>query len=313
MKIAILGTGALGCLLAAKLQKGHEVVMFGNWETQKEAIRSDGLWFTDLEEQQLKVSVRIGEIMEEGPRFDLVLVLVKSYQTKRVALDAARLIHLKNPEARVITLQNGLGNAALLETQVPGRVLVGTTTVAAKIQKPGQVAHTGKGAVMLPRTTPEHLVQLFKKAGFEVKITLNIESLIWTKLAVNAAINPITAMLRVQNGELLDHPESLKWMKAICAEVEAVARMQGIKIEPHPIFPYVKEVAAQTAKNRSSMLSDVETGRPTEIEAICEKVIEIAEDQGIAVPYLKQVYAGVKAAEQGRKFDFSELPLLIHN
>lgn len=281
--------------------------MFGNWEEQKRAIAQNGLHFTDLLGDTTEIKIRLGNVLEEKAQYDLVLVLVKSYQTAHVAKTAADLLHLKNPEAIILSLQNGLGNKESLEKMMPGKVFAGTTTLGARLDGLGSVIHTGDGDIALSEDCPKAIQEVFLDAGLSLRLEKDLNSIIWTKLAVNAAINPLTAMLRVKNKVLAEEETCRNWMKAICKEIECIAKRQSIQLSPKPVYPFVLSVAERTAENRSSMLSDIESGRPTEIDAICEKLIEMAEEDGIAVPFLKHAYTGVKAAELGKIFSIKDL------
>jgi 2-dehydropantoate 2-reductase len=118
-------------------------------------------------------------------------------------------------------------------------------------------------------------------ARFNVQIVDDAQSLIWGKLVVNAAINPLTALLRVPNGELLERSSAREMMRTLASEVAQVAEAESIRLPfPDPIAA-VEEVARKTAANHSSMLQDVLRGAPTEIDAICGAVVRVAQKHNI--------------------------------
>lgn len=312
MKIAILGTGSLGCFFAARLNAVAEVHLFGHWEKQKAHIREHGLRYQDLDGKQSTAVLHVSEVEKYPKYFDLVLVLVKSFQTKLAAKEASQLLNTNSAIAKVLSLQNGLGNReALQEVCGENHVFAGSTTQAARIQELGVVVNTGNGEIYLPKDFSNEVMLLFEQAGFVVKAEKNMEGILWTKLAINAAINPLTAMLRVNNGALLDHEITEKCLVGLAKEVQAVAQKSGISLTVKSVANEAKRIAEITAKNRSSMLSDIDLGRQTEIAAICGAVIEQGEKVGVPTPLNRHVYRMVKAAESDRRFNLEDLEQLF--
>jgi 2-dehydropantoate 2-reductase len=125
---------------------------------------------------------------------------------------------------------------------------------------------------------------LLAAAGFEVRIAPGVTALLWGKLVVNAAINPLTALLRVPNGALLERPTTRALLAETASEAAAVAAAQNVTLPyPDPVA-MVTSVAQRTAANRSSMLQDVLRGAPTEIDAINGAVVRTAEQLGVPAP-----------------------------
>jgi len=312
MKIAILGTGSLGCYFAAKLHPVGEVHLFGHWEMQKEAIRKMGLHYQGLDGKIIAVSIRVSEISEYSKYFDLVLVLVKSFQTQQAAKEAIQLLNPDSSIGKVISLQNGLGNVEKLQVLFDkDQVIGGATNQAARVAEPGLVLNTGAGTSYLPKSTPLDIIALFEEAQIDLKLEADISGILWTKLAINAAINPLTSILQVPNGKLLEDTVSLKLMKALAAEVQAVAKGSGISLIVSDAGKEAVKVAEQTAQNRSSMLHDIDLGRQTEIDAICGSVIEQGEKVGVKTPLNRQVYRMVKAAESDTHYSLKDLAKLL--
>jgi 2-dehydropantoate 2-reductase len=221
------------------------------------------------------------------------LVLVKSWQTGRVA---QQLRNCLSAQGRVLTLQNGLGNHQEL-SKVLGlaRVFQGVSTVGGTLIGPGRVQPGGQGTITIEansQTAP--FFELFGRAGFMVEKSFEIETLIWGKLVINAAINPLTAILNLPNGELLTRPQTRKLMALASYEVAAVAAAEDIQLPYDDVAAAVEEVAQLTARNHSSMLQDVRRGAPTEIEAINGAVIKVAAQNGVPVPVNRTLYLLVK-------------------
>jgi 2-dehydropantoate 2-reductase len=125
------------------------------------------------------------------------------------------------------------------------------------------------------------------------------DSLVWGKLAINAAINPLTALLRIPNGELLARPSARSLMAAAAREAAAVATALGVRLAYPDPAAAVEAVARLTAANHSSMLQDVLRGAPTENDAICGPAVEAGERCGVSTPVLRTLGLLIKALEEG--------------
>jgi 2-dehydropantoate 2-reductase len=229
----------------------------------------------------------------------MALFLVKSWQTREAA---RRLAECLAPDGIALTLQNGLGNLELLEAELGRtRVALGVTTLGATLLGPGRVRVGGTGATYVaPHPRLEPLVDLLQVAGFEVHPADDLDSLVWGKLVVNCAINPLTALLEVPNGELLERPGSRQVMHEAARETAGVAEAIGVRLPyPDPI-EQVEAVARRTAGNLSSMLQDVRRGAPTEIDAINGAVVGVAQGAGVPVPVNRTLWNLVRAKVHGR-------------
>jgi 2-dehydropantoate 2-reductase len=227
---------------------------------------------------------------------DVLVFLTKSYDTRATA-HSIPLAGLVRPDGGVVlTLQNGMGNREVLQASLqptqtgsgPGAVpvvLQGITDVGALLTQPGEVRHTGTGNTFLPQhRLMNHMRDRLAQAGLEVAVTEDIDKRAWMKLMVNAAINPLTALLRIPNGRLMSNPHLLDLAAEVVDEGVAVARASQVHLPSlfeltgedaqawdevrRRVFGYVQKVATATAHNRSSMLRDVECGRRTEIDFI---------------------------------------------
>ena len=283
-ELLIVGTGAMGSLFAARLAAaGHAVTMLGSWQAGLEAIRSNGISLIDAAGMERRLPVRVTDDPLECAGAKYALVLVKAWQTERAARQLAEFLP---PEGLAVTLQNGLGNReTLIQSLGPGRVALGVTTSGATLTRPGQVKTGGEGPISIeqnPALGP--LVDALRSADFKVQIVQEARSLIWGKLVINSAINPLTALLRVPNGELLARPSARALMQALADETAQVARAENINLPFSDPAAAAEDVADRTAANRSSMLQDIQRGAPTEIDAICGAIVEIAQKHGIPTP-----------------------------
>ena len=211
------------------------------------------------------------------------LVLVKSWQTERAAKQLQSSLH---QQGIALSLQNGLGNHQKLSDILGAkRVFTGVTTSSATLISPGRVRSGGEGTISFGASDRlEPFRERFTKAGFVVETTSSMDPLIWGKLAINAAINPLSAIWRVSNGELVCQQSTRKLMATAAREVQAVARVRGINLPFEDVVKAVEGVATRTAQNRSSMLQDVLRGAPTEVDAINGEVIKAANKAGVPVP-----------------------------
>jgi 2-dehydropantoate 2-reductase len=123
----------------------------------------------------------------------------------------------------------------------------------------------------------------------------NIQSLVWGKLVVSSALNPLTALLRIKNGEILESPQAMVLMGKLAQETAKVAKAMGISLPFTNPERAVEEVARRTGENLSSMLQDVLRGMPTEIDAINGAVIQIAKNKNLQVPVNQTMWSLIKA------------------
>jgi 2-dehydropantoate 2-reductase len=221
-------------------------------------------------------------------------VLVKSWQTRRAAQQLAECLA---EDGLALTLQNGVGNREELARQLgENRVALGVTTAGATLLGPGRVRPAGEGVVSLgahPRLAP--LAGLLRSAGFVVENAPDANVLLWGKLVINAAINPLTALLGVLNGELLVRPSARLLMQSVALEAAAVAEVSGVHLPyPDPVAA-AETVARRTAANRSSMLQDIQRRAPTEIDAICGAIVQAGDEVSVPVPVNRTVLHLVKA------------------
>ncbi len=286
-RVTIVGTGAMACLVGARLASVAKVTLTGSWAEGINALRTSGIRVEDPSGLRT-ASVAAVQWGEATVPADLVLVLVKAWQTPNVA---DRLHHLRKPDGFVLTLQNGLGNLELLG---PGAGL-GVTYQGAALLGPGRVLPGGEGTTWI--AGPEWTVELFRKAGMsaETADAAKAESLLWGKLVVNCAINPLTAILRIPNGEVLRLPDVRLLSTRAALECAAVAKAKGIALPFCDPAEKTLEVARQTASNRSSMLQDVVRGAPTECEAISGAVARWGAILGVPTPVNETLYYLVRS------------------
>lgn len=284
----------MACLFGARLSPHADVTLLGSWTEGLAALQHAGI---RLEagglETRHPVRVTSDPLDCRGARF--ALVLVKSWQTRRTAEMLAECLA---PDGVALTLQNGLGNLEILQ-QVLGdeRAALGVTTMGATLRGPGLVRAGGIGPTYVGRhPRVEAYLPILSQAGFGVEVEDDVESLLWGKLAVNAGINPLTALLGVPNGELLDDPDARAVMGEAARETASVAVARGVRLPYLDPVAQVEAVAERTRSNQSSMLQDMLRGALTEIDAINGAVTAAGDAVGVATPVNRTLWRLVRAA-----------------
>ncbi len=297
MDILIVGTGALATLFAARLtEAGHDMTLLGTWKEGLNALRKNGARLVDTNGDEKQFKVQATDDLRDCLDARYVIVLVKSWQTERAA---KQLVEYLAEDAIVLTLQNGLGNYEMLARHLgDNRVILGTITIGATLLEAGLVKEGGEGSISIEQNQAlGPLGAALRSAKFNVEIIEDAQSLVWGKLVVNAAINPLTALLRITNGELLERRSAREMMGKLAQEAAQIARAENIRLPFIDPVNAAEEVARKTATNRSSMLQDVLRRAPTEIDAICGAVVRTAQRHGIETPVNWACWKLVKALE----------------
>lgn len=300
-KIVIVGPGALGCLFAGLLsQGGHELWLLDKHPERARHLSLEGLTILDGP-QKKNCMIKASADAEEPGIARLVVVCVKAYDTEAAAERARPLV---GDQTDVLSLQNGLGNVeALVRVFGVERVLGGTTAQGANLVAPGQVRHAGRGETVIGEpeggtTRAEAVAEIFNSIGIQTRVTTDLEGLIWSKLVINAAINPLTAILKVRNGALPSLESARAIMAGTVEEAVAICRRKGIQLLFDDPLARAVQVAEATAENISSMLQDVRAKRRTEIDYINGAAAREAEALGMAAPVNLALARVVTAIEQ---------------
>jgi 2-dehydropantoate 2-reductase len=293
--ILIVGSGALACLFAARLAaSGQQVNMLAGWPEGLAALQKDGATLLSADGARQSYAVTVSGDQADFAGAHIALVLVKSWQTQR----AAQQLQACLAEGGVaLTLQNGLGNREILAAVLGDeRVAAGVITTGATLVAPGVVRWGGEGVISLgehPRLGD--LPQTLQQAGFKVVTGQDVASLAWSKLVINAAINPLSAVLDVANGELLTRPSAQELSAQLAQEAAAVASAQGVALTFADPVVAAQDVARRTAANSSSMRQDMQRGAQTEIDAICGAIVRAGAAAGVPTPVNEVMWKLVSA------------------
>jgi 2-dehydropantoate 2-reductase len=290
MKVVVLGgAGAMGGVFGGLLARaGHEVALVDVWAEAVDAINADGLRLQESSGAEETIRVRaVTQAVDAGPA-DLVVVFVKCYDTE----PAVRAIApLKNDHTLVLSLQNGWGNGSRIGAIVgEDRVLVGVTYHSATVLGPGRVQHTGRGPTLigdLNGTASERAVSLaadLSTAGLAASATGDVIKEIWAKLALNAAVLPVAALLGFRAAQLIEHEGTQDLMRALLRETVTVANKQGIAVDYDERWQAITSLLRRAAAAKPSMLQDVERRRRTEVEVINGAVVAAGRRVDVPTP-----------------------------
>lgn len=280
MEVVVYGAGSLGSLFGGLLAQTHEVTLVGR-EPHVAAVRNSGLEVVGIETLE---TTPLATTDGTGLQGDLALVTVKAYDTPTAARELAT-----GEFDAALSFQNGMGNEETLAEVLACPVLAGTTSHGAIRTEPGVVKWTGRGDVTVGPwgstgiDVAEHAGAAFREVGVEPTVEPEMRTRLWEKLAVNAAINPTTALARIRNGEVFAGPTA-ECAHTAARETARVARADGVELTDERAVERARTVARETSENRSSMYQDVLAGKRTEVDAVSGFVADRADQDGLEVP-----------------------------
>jgi 2-dehydropantoate 2-reductase len=304
MKIAIIGSGAMGGVFGGLLaQGGHDVTLVDIWQEGVDAINQRGLRIDDKAGASETVKVRATTNASDAGVVDLVLVFVKCYHTEAAVTAAKGII---GPKTAVLSLQNGWGNAGRIAAVVGAdKVLVGVTYHSATLAGAGHVQHMAKGMTHMgglggaaDMRLPE-IAAAFTRAGIETQVSPTIREQIWSKLALNVCSLPTSSLLNCYAGDLVQRPGTVALMQNLLREVVAVATELGIKLDYQERWTAISTLLEKAATAKASMLQDVLAKRRTEIDVINGAIIAEGGRLGLATPCNEALVHLIKALEDG--------------
>ena len=322
MRIVVAGAGAIGGYVGARLARaGADVVLFARGP-HLQAMRERGLRVISPDgDFEVKPQVT-GDLNAIG-QADVVFLGVKAHSLTALA---PQLRPLLGPDTIVVSTQNGIPwwyfqayggqlDGLRLERVDPGgviaasieprRVLGSLAYFSTDVAEPGVIHHTEGNRISVGEpdgTRSERARQIAEAliaAGFRCPITTRFRHEIWVKLLGNVAFNPISALTGATLVEMVRHPEVSRLIRDVMAEAEAVAAKLDIEL---PISIDQRMAGAEkVGAHKTSMLQDLEAGRPLELEAVVGAVVELADRLGVAVPATRAIYASTKLLDEKRR------------
>lgn len=304
MRILIAGAGAVGGFFGAVLTRaGHDVAFLARGANLA-ALRATGITVESIDgDFHVPRLTAVDDVAGLAP-FDLVLFTVKSYDTAAVARQIAPAVR---PDTIVLSLQNGIENETLLAAVLDLPPLMGAMTeIGAELVAPGVVRHVAEGTIFFGEITGHesqrgrNLAALLGAAGIRHHFSRDILVQLWNKLMWNAAHNAVTAITRTTAGAAAALPATAAVLRAAMHEVVAVARAQGILLDPQRVEAVVAFSRERLGALRTSMLQDMERGRRLEYDAINGAVVRFGEAVDVPTPVNRTLYGLLAALDPGR-------------
>ncbi len=301
--VAIVGAGGMGALFGAILSEGGlEVTLVDTDRDHIDAIRKNGLRITGLGADRSRMIAAEHDVAKVETA-DIVLVQCKGTATREAAL---AMTHLADSGAVFISFQNGLGNEDILaeilgETNVFG----GLTAMAGARTGPGQIhdfdrvpSYIGEwGGGMSPRA--EAIAAAFTAAGLETRASADIRTEIWKKLLGNMTMSAVSGVTNLTSAEILQMESLRRVCFAALDEAISIAHSQNVNLDRDAVVRGLELMTTPggTGDNKSSLCLDVLARRPSEVEFIYGKPLQLADAAGLAVPTLRSLYGLVKGIE----------------
>lgn len=298
MKIGVAGAGAVGSLFGGMLSNAGYDVTFLARGNHLEAMQEKGLTLEGSDRSFEKVEEHFTDHMADLSDSDVVLFCFKSNDTKKMGEELKS--HLKSGTV-IITLQNGVDNEEVL-SDIFGkeRVISAATYVQSKIVEPGHIRQEGRIRLVIGgldsslHETCSTIVEGFDKAGIDIKQTDKIMERKWKKLLWNVTFNPLSALMSVRVGEVLDDKHLRETANNVCKESINVAKAINLDIDKEKTLETVFYNATYAKAHRTSMLQDRLNNKEMEIESMCGYIIQKGNELNVSTPTLEAIYQMLK-------------------
>ena len=287
---------------------GHDVTLIGR-APHVQAIEAGGLLLRlagRVEAVRIAATTDLAAVQSA----DLVLFCVKSTDTDATARQIAPLL---GTDAAVLSLQNGVDNAAAIARHVRQTVIPAVVYVATAMPEPGVVTHHGRGDLVIGpldaaaaqetkhRQLLQAVVDLLATADVPVRVSSDVMSELWSKLIVNCAYNAISGLTQLPYGRMADVPAIVDVQRAVVREVVAVAQADGQRVQLVTALEAMERIARAMPAQLSSTAQDMARGRTTEIDHLNGFVVRRGAELGIPTPINQALHALVKLAETNRR------------
>ena len=289
-QIAVMGAGSVGCFFGAMLARaGFPVTLIGR-QVHVDAVNQHGLL---LDTKKFSEHVTMKAVTDasgvKGAR--LVLFCVKSTDSESAARDIAPYLE---PDAVIVTLQNGAESPELLRQLLPQRVIPAVVYVATEMAGSGHVKHHGRGELVIGDALESADVkQWFHEAEVPVEVSKNVMGPLWAKLIINCAYNALSAIAQKMYGEMVQVEGIPALMESVVTECLAVAKAEGIEV-PGDMYATVRNLASTMATQYSSTAQDLARGKKTEIDYLNGYVCRLGAKHGVPTPVNQTLLTLVK-------------------
>lgn len=290
MNIAIIGTGAMGCLFAGMLSKCNNVSIVGRNHDTVDIIRRNGISVT---EKDNSVNIYRPNSMicsaDNTQTFDLAIICVKSYDTLS-ALQTNKGI-IENA-GHILTLQNGLGNDEYISKYADkDKILIGTTEHNCSVVSRNEVYHGGNGMTVIGSLSENNdilseIADNFSQCGIDMTISDNVMKAVWKKLMLNISVNAVTAVMGIPTGFIVKSEYVMGICRKLANEaVKTANTVYGMDFDIKDIMQSVINLSLRQPDAHTSMYNDIKHNRRTEIDSINGAVVKIAERNGLSASY----------------------------
>lgn len=307
MKIAVMGAGGIGGYVGGRLaEAGHDVTLIAR-----------GAHLAALQENGLRLDTPDGPVhlpdivatespADVGP-VDLILFTVKLADADAAARALAPMM---GPKTRILTLQNGIDSKAMIERHTgPGTVSAGVIYLVGYIRAPGVIWYPG-GLHMIsadPMAGDPVLAELIatneRLTELDIVASDDPDQVVWRKFVSLSAVSGITSLTRSCIGRVLEVPQSREFLRALSVENIAVARAAGVDFPDGLTEMLFANLQGQPYEMKSSMLVDIENGKPTELAWLSGRIVDLADQHGVEVPANRAVVAAVAPVADGAAKD----------
>jgi 2-dehydropantoate 2-reductase len=292
MRIGIVGGGSIGLLFSYYLSESFDVMLYTRTSDQADAIRQNNLQLIANGQTNQRV-VKATSFENWDGNEDLTFIAVKQYHLSSVV---KQMMERQTKKTDFIFLQNGMGHLKFLSLLNSETIYVSTVDHGANKSNPFTVKHNGIGQTKLAlyKGNKNLPISLFSIPGFQVVLESDYYEMLIKKLVVNAIINPLTALLKVTNGEIIQNEYYYHVAQNLFLEIAEILNLKNSE----RYFNEVLAICQNTSLNRSSMLKDIEQNRQTEVDAILGFILEEAERKKIKAPISQMLYDFIKGSER---------------
>jgi 2-dehydropantoate 2-reductase len=292
MKIGIIGGGSVGLLFSYYLSDLFDVTIYTRTKNQKDELLHNGLHLIESNKIHKKnIKAEVFDLW--NGKEELTIIAVKQYQLSEIVM---QIVKKQKENTNFLFLQNGMGHLKILKLLNSETIYVSTLEHGAYRKNLFTVEHNGIGQTKLALYRGDFNLpsSIFTIPKFPIIFETNYFEMLINKLVVNAIINPLTALLNVKNGVIVENENFLRVAHAVFVEIADVLNLENRE----RYFQQVIDVCQKTSENRSSMLKDLEAKNLTEIDAILGYILNEAELKKIETPICKTLYDFIKGSER---------------